>query len=108
MTEREPIFELAWRIHDHACDLWPGLPTNPFVAPDDPRIARPFGRPDAMPEHRWRVSRDVMQALTEASPPPSPAPNPKTSAGITKLLFGWPVDVDKATPPGTLLLERAP
>jgi hypothetical protein len=92
------IFDIRWR----------GLPANRYVDPDDPRIARPFGRPDAMPEHRWRVSWDVMQALTEAAPPPYPAPNPKDSAGTVRLLFGWPVEVDKAAPAGTLLLEQTP
>jgi hypothetical protein len=76
--------------------------------PDDriPGVGYPFGNPDGMPPHRWRVSWDVMQALTEAAPPPA-IPNPKTSEGFVKLLFGWPIEVDRGAPAGTLKLVPA-
>lgn len=98
------ILDIARTVHEQKCDHWRGLPLSEHVPDGDPRIAQPFGRPLAMPEHHWRVSPDVMQALTEAGPPPQPIPNPKTADGPTKLLFGWPIDVDRAAPPGTLLL----
>lgn len=100
------IIVSAWRVHEQACARWRGMPLSDEISDDDPRIAHPFGRPVAMPEHRWRVSRDVMQALTDASPPPVPMLNPKTSDGEVKLLFGWPVEVDRAAPPGYLTLVR--
>ena len=53
--------------------------------------------------YRWRVSWDVMQALTEAAPPPL-SDNPKTSEGSVKLLFGCRIDVDPDAPAGTLRL----
>lgn len=98
------IIELAYAIHERKCDLWRGLPLSEFVPDGDPRIAAPFGRPITMPPHHWRVSRDVMQALTAASPPPYPVDNPKTSHGATKLLLGWPVEVDPDAALGTLSL----
>jgi hypothetical protein len=98
------IMDLAYVIHERKCDLWRGLPLSADILDGDPRIAQPFGRPLAMPEHHWRVSWDVMQALHNASPPPHPVPNPKTSHGATKVLLGWPVEVDRDAPPGTMLL----
>jgi hypothetical protein len=98
------IIDLAYIAHEQKCDHWRGIPLSEFVPDGDPRIARPFGRPFAMPEHHWRVSWDVMQALTEAAPPPFPVDNPKTADDVTKLLFGWPIEVDREAPAGTLLL----
>jgi hypothetical protein len=66
-------------------------------------VAYPFGRPDGMPEHKWRVSPDVMQALVDASPPPQPAP--KTAEAAPRLLFGWSIVVDQSAPSGTLELR---
>ena len=97
----------AWIEHENACHRWRGVPLSEFLSDGDHRLARPFGRPVAMPPHRWRVSRDVMQALTDASPPPDPMPHPKTSDGATTLLFGWPIDVDREAPEGTLILALA-
>lgn len=90
------VMAIAAFMHERKCDLWRG--------PKHPGLARPFGRPEYMPPHHWRVSWDVMQALTEASPPPDPLDNPKTSEGATKLLFGWPVLVDQDAQAGTLSL----
>lgn len=102
------ILDSAYRIHVHTCDKWRGLPVDPRLELHLSRLAQPFGRPVGMPEHRWRVSWDVMQALYEAAPPPKPVPNPKTSEGPMPMLFGWPVDRDDAAPVGTLLLEQIP
>jgi len=101
------ILDLAAMIHTAKCDQWRGIPLNEDVPDGDPRIAQPFGRPVAMPEHHWRVSRDVMQALTEAAPPPYRIVNPKTAEGVTKLLFGWPIEVDPDATSGTLWLTRS-
>jgi len=98
------IIAFAQIAHEQECQHWRGIPLNEFVADGDPRIAQPFGRPVAMPEHHWRVSWDVMQALTEAAPPPLPMDNPKTADGATKLLFGWTIEVDRDAPAGTLSL----
>jgi hypothetical protein len=101
------IFDRAWLIHAAICDNYRGVRLSEFIEPDDPRLAQPFGRPPGMPEHQWRVAWNVMQALAEAAPPPNPIPNPKTADGITKLLFGWPVVVDKTAEPGFMILELA-
>jgi hypothetical protein len=93
------ILERAYEAHLRACEPY----DDGFRVPG---LAYPFGRPDGMPEHEWRVSSDVMQALTEAAPPPKPAPNPKTADDITRLLFGWPIVVDESAPNGTLELTR--
>jgi hypothetical protein len=90
------LFEKAWAIHVAAC--------RPYDAPRLRGVAYPFGTPDGMPPHQCRVSWDVMQALTEAAPPPDPVPNPKSSAGIEKRLFGWPVVVDASAAAGTMVL----
>jgi hypothetical protein len=92
------VLDIAWMAHEAKCANWPG--------PRRRGIAYPFGTPENMPPHRWRVSWDVMQALTEAAPPPI-GDNPKTSDGAVKLLFGWPIDVDRKAPPGTLTLRIA-
>jgi excisionase family DNA binding protein len=91
--------EIASAIHLRTCKPWAGRRIR--------GVAYPFGVPDAMPPHRWRASWDVMQALTEAAPPPI-GDNPKGSEGATKLLFGWPIDVDRDASPGTLALEPLP
>lgn len=99
------VIDAAYIIHVQTCEPWRGVALSEWVADGDPRIAAPFGRPLAMPDHRWIVSWDVMQALTDAAPPPIPVPNPKTAHGFTKMLFGWPVSVLRDAPPGTMLLE---
>lgn len=100
------ILDVAWIAHEQKCSHWRGLPLDgdPPIPDGHPGIAAPFGRPIAMPAHRWRVSWDVMQALTEAGPPPYPVPNPKTADGAEKVLFGWPISVDRSAPLGTLIL----
>lgn len=93
------IIAYARMAHEHRCDAWRGI--------EHPGLAHSFGRPENMPPHRWRVSWDMMQALTEAAPPPFPAENAKTAEGATKLLFGWPIARDDSAGPGLLVLERA-
>lgn len=86
----------AEAMHEAAC--------KPFDSwPRDRRLARPFGVPEGMPEHRWLVSGDVLQALYNAAPPPH-GPNPKNGDDGTRRLFGWPVDVDATLAPGTMRL----
>lgn len=92
-----PIYATAYEQHKAACDRYDNWYRHPM-------LAYPFGRPEGMPGHHWVVSWDVMQSLTEAAPLPAPIPNPKTSVGLTKLLFGWPLRVDRDAPPGTLRL----
>ena len=92
------ILFLAGEIHRTACE--------PYRVPVDPRLAHPFGTPEDMPPHRWRVSRDVLQALYNASPPPV-GPNPKNGDDGTRRLFGWAIDVDASAQPGTMVLEPA-
>lgn len=89
------VLDAAYIVHVRTCEPW--------ASPRIRGVAYPFGVPDGMPPHRWRVSWDVMQALTEASPP-STGDNPKTSEGAEKLLFGWPIDVDRDAVPSTLAL----
>ncbi|HEV8545007.1 MAG TPA: hypothetical protein VGQ64_01830 [Candidatus Limnocylindrales bacterium] len=92
-------FDVAWRKHVKAC-----LGYGPIC---DPRLAHPFGVPEDMPPHVWRVSSDVMQALTEAGPPPYPIPNPKSGDDGVKRLFGWEVVTDAALPAGSMALVEA-
>jgi hypothetical protein len=94
----ESVLQRAYELHVRACEPYD----------DGVRIrgvAYPFGRPDGMSEHEWRVSPDVMQALVDASPPPQPAPNPKTAEAAARLLFGWRIVVDESAPSGTLELR---
>ena len=90
------MIEVAWSMHVEAC--------RPYKLPRSPHLAEPFGTPIGMPDHRWRVSTDVLQALYEASPPPI-GPNPKSGDDGTTRLFGWVVERDAALPTGTMLLE---
>jgi hypothetical protein len=84
------LIAIAQEMHKRACE--------PYRVPRLRGVAYPFGTPHDMPPHEWRVAWDVMQALTEVAPP-SVGPNPKTSEGATKLLFGWPVvRIDDAKP----------
>jgi hypothetical protein len=92
------ILDIAYDIYWHAKAEWPPEPW-PEV------IAAPFGRPPDMPPHRWVVSWDVMQALTEAAPPAHWSVNPKTAAGAEKLLFGFPLVVVRDAPSGTIRFE---
>jgi hypothetical protein len=93
------VIEVAYVLHAKACLGYPDVHIR--------GTARPFGVPSEMPPHRWRVSWDVMQALTEAAPPPFSVPNPKTADGPVRLLFGWPLDVDRDAPAGTMELLLA-
>lgn len=90
------ILEQARAMHMAACEPYRGSRIR--------GVAYPFGIPDGMPPHVWRVSWDIMQALYNASPPPV-GPNPKSGDDGTTRLFGWPVIRDKALPNGTMRLE---
>lgn len=71
--------------------------------PTRPGIAAPFGVPPDMPAYRWVVSRAMMQAITDAAPPPEL--HVKTAFGAERRLFGWEITVDRDAPPETLRLE---
>ena len=88
---------MAQAIHVEAC--------RPYRLPRSPHLAYPFGTPVGMPEYRWRVSTDMLQALYNASPPPVGS-NPKSDDDGMTRLFGWVVERDAALPRGTLLLEK--
>lgn len=76
-----------------------------YDAPPRDGLAHPFGTPDDAPEHRWRVSPDVYQALYNEMPPAWPIPNPKSGDDGTTRLFGWLVVKDRSLPPNSMLLE---
>lgn len=100
----DDILQRAYEVHARACMKYP------LRWPWMKGVARPFGTPDTMPPHRWRVSRDVMLSLVAAIPPymvSDIAPNPKSSHGLERRLFGWPIDIDSDAPNGTIeLLEE--
>lgn len=90
------ILAFAYGIHVAAC--------GPYQTSFDPRLARPFGTPHDMPPHYWRVSSDMLQSLHTASSS-GLDPNPKTTYGEVRLLYGWPVLVDPDATVGTISLE---
>lgn len=70
-------------------------------APRD-RLAHPFGFDDH-PPYRWRVSRDVWDALcAEVWPELTVSKDPISE----DRLLGEPIDVDETLPPNSMLLER--
>lgn len=74
------ILDQAWALHLAA--------RRPYGRPRDHRLAYPFGTPRDMPPHHWRVSRDVMQGLYDASPSypkPSLGATPSSTAGRSML-----------------------
>ena len=85
------IFERAFEVARAAVGM----------APRD-GLAHPFGLAESEPLH-WRVSQDVWDRLADRArgyTAPSPLP-----AGEDRLL-GYPIAVDDALPPDSMVLDR--
>lgn len=97
------VIDRAYVLHATACKRY-GFPGERRLAATL-MLAMPFGKPEDMPPHEWRVSPDVYQALYAAMPPPYPMANWKSGDDGTTRLFGWVCSPDPTLPADTMRLE---
>jgi hypothetical protein len=95
------VIQRALDIYSATAALSVGIPLSEFLPDGDPRIVAPFGRPITMPEYRWRLSSDVWIAICDYAGMNEQEPSPASR------LLGWPVVIDEALPPNSMVLEAS-